>query len=65
MSAHKIIILDNNQQRRDALKSMVVEWGHTPFIFEKEFYFRKGIPLPGQPQAARSGSGDFRVPFGG
>ena len=33
---HKIIILDNNQQRRDALKSMVVEWGHTPFIFEKE-----------------------------
>ncbi len=36
MSAHKIIILDNNQQRRDALKSMVVEWGHTPFIFEKE-----------------------------
>jgi two-component system response regulator AtoC len=35
-SQHKIIILDNNQQRRDALKSMVVEWGHTPFIFEKE-----------------------------
>jgi len=33
---HKIIILDNNQQRRDALKSMVAEWGHTPFIFEKE-----------------------------
>ena len=33
---HKIIILDDNQQRRDALKSMVVEWGHTPFIFEKE-----------------------------
>ncbi len=33
---HKIVILDNNQQRRDALKSMVVEWGHTPFIFEKE-----------------------------
>ena len=33
---HKIIILDNNQQRRDALKSMVSEWGHTPFIFEKE-----------------------------
>ena len=36
MSAHKIIIIDNNQQRRDALKSMVAEWGHTPFIFEKE-----------------------------
>jgi DNA-binding NtrC family response regulator len=33
---HKIIILENNQQRRDALKSMVTEWGHTPFIFEKE-----------------------------
>jgi hypothetical protein len=33
---HKIVILDNNQQRRDALKSMVAEWGHTPFIFEKE-----------------------------
>jgi two-component system response regulator AtoC len=33
---HKIIILESNQQRRDALKSMVVEWGHTPFIFEKE-----------------------------
>ena len=35
-SQHKIIILDDNQQRRDALKSMVAEWGHTPFIFEKE-----------------------------
>ena len=35
-SQHKIIILDNNQQRRDALKSMVAEWGHTSFIFEKE-----------------------------
>ncbi len=33
---HKIIILENNQQRRDALKSMGSEWGHTPFIFEKE-----------------------------
>jgi two-component system response regulator AtoC len=33
---HKIVILENNQQRRDALKSMVTEWGHTPFIFEKE-----------------------------
>jgi two-component system response regulator AtoC len=33
---HKIIILENNQQRRDALKSMVTEWGHTTFIFEKE-----------------------------
>src|SRR5210317_128309 len=33
---HKIIILENNQQRRDALKSMVTGWGHTPFIFEKE-----------------------------
>ena len=35
-SQHRIIILDDNQQRRDALKSMVAEWGHTPFIFEKE-----------------------------
>ncbi len=35
-SQHKIVILDNNQQRRDALKSMVVEWGHTHFVFEKE-----------------------------
>jgi DNA-binding NtrC family response regulator len=35
-SQHKIIILDDNQQRRDALKSMVAEWGYTPFIFEKE-----------------------------
>jgi two-component system response regulator AtoC len=33
---HRIVILENNQQRRDALKSMVTEWGHTPFIFEKE-----------------------------
>lgn len=33
---HKIIILENNQQRRDALKTMVADWGHTPFIFEKE-----------------------------
>ena len=33
---HKIVILENNQQRRDALKSMVTGWGHTPFIFEKE-----------------------------
>jgi two-component system response regulator AtoC len=33
---HKIVILENNQQRRDALKSMLCEWGHTPFIFEKE-----------------------------
>ena len=32
----KIIILENNQQRRDTLKTMVAEWGHTPFIFEKE-----------------------------
>jgi DNA-binding NtrC family response regulator len=32
----KIIILEDNQQRRDALKSMVTEWGYTPFIFEKE-----------------------------
>jgi len=34
---HKIIILDDNQKRRDALKSMVAQWGHTPFIFEKEY----------------------------
>jgi DNA-binding NtrC family response regulator len=33
---HKIVILDNNQHRRDALKAMVSEWGHTSFIFEKE-----------------------------
>jgi two-component system response regulator AtoC len=33
---HKIVILDNNQHRRDALKTMVAEWGYTPFIFEKE-----------------------------
>ena len=33
---HKIIILENNQQRRDALKAMVAELGCTPFIFEKE-----------------------------
>ena len=36
MTEHKIVILENNQQRRDALKSMVTEWGHKPFIFEKE-----------------------------
>jgi DNA-binding NtrC family response regulator len=33
---HKIIILETDQERRDALKSMVSEWGHKPFIFEKE-----------------------------
>ena len=33
---HKIVILENNQQRRDALKTMVADWGHTSFIFEKE-----------------------------
>ena len=33
---HKIIILEKNQQRRDALKTMVAELGHIPFIFEKE-----------------------------
>ena len=32
----KIVILENNQQRRDTLKYMVAEWGHTPIIFEKE-----------------------------
>jgi two-component system response regulator AtoC len=35
-SQHKIIILENNQQRRDAFKTMVAELGYTPFIFEKE-----------------------------
>jgi two-component system response regulator AtoC len=35
-SQHKIVILDNDRKRRDALKSMVAGWGHTPFIFEKE-----------------------------
>jgi DNA-binding NtrC family response regulator len=34
-SQHKIIILETDQERRDALKSMVSEWGHKPFIFEK------------------------------
>ena len=33
---HKIVILENNQQLRDTLKTMVTDWGHTPFIFEKE-----------------------------
>jgi len=33
---HKIVILEADQERRDALKTMVSEWGHTPFIFEKE-----------------------------
>jgi len=33
---HKIVILESDQQRRDALRSMVAEWGHTSFIFEKE-----------------------------
>jgi len=32
---HKIVILETDQERRDALKSMVSEWGHKPFIFEK------------------------------
>jgi DNA-binding NtrC family response regulator len=32
----KIVILETDQERRDALKSMVSEWGHKPFIFEKE-----------------------------
>ena len=32
----RIIILESNQVRRDMLKSMICEWGHTPFIFEKE-----------------------------
>jgi len=36
MAEHKIVILENNQQRRDTLKSMVTGWGDTPFIFEKE-----------------------------
>ena len=35
-TAHKIVILDNNQLRRDTLRSMVSEWGYTPFVFEKE-----------------------------
>ena len=33
---HKIVILESNQQRRDALKTLIAECGHTPFIFEKE-----------------------------
>jgi DNA-binding NtrC family response regulator len=32
---HKIVILETDQERRDALKSMVSEWGHKSFIFEK------------------------------
>ena len=35
-SQHTIVILENDQERRDALKSMVSKWGHKPFIFEKE-----------------------------
>ena len=32
---HKIVILETDQERRDTLKSMVSEWGHKPFLFEK------------------------------
>lgn len=35
MQPHKIVILEADQERRDALKSMVSEWGHKTFIFEK------------------------------
>ena len=35
-SQHKIVILENNQQRRDALKTMIADVGHAPFMFEKE-----------------------------
>jgi two-component system response regulator AtoC len=33
---HKIVILDKNPNRRDYLRSIVSEWGHIPFLFEKE-----------------------------
>ena len=33
---HKIVILDNNPQRRDYLRAMLSENGYTPFLFEKE-----------------------------
>ncbi len=52
---HKIIILENNQQRRDALKSMVTEWGHTPFIFEKESRCLDNL-VPLNPDLVISGS---------
>jgi two-component system response regulator AtoC len=52
---HKIIILENNQQRRDTLKSMVTEWGHTPFIFEKESRCLDNL-LPLNPDLVISGS---------
>ena len=52
---HKIIILENNQQRRDALKSMVTEWGYTPFIFEKESRCLDNL-VPLNPDLVISGS---------
>jgi len=33
---HKIVILDNDQHRRDLLKSMLTVLGYRPFLFEKE-----------------------------
>jgi DNA-binding NtrC family response regulator len=32
---HKIVILDKDQHRRDFLRSILAEKGHTPFLFEK------------------------------
>jgi DNA-binding NtrC family response regulator len=32
---HKIIILDENQLRRDYLRSLIFGWGYLPFCFEK------------------------------
>jgi DNA-binding NtrC family response regulator len=52
---HKIVILENNQQRRDALKSMVTEWGHTSFIFEKESRCLDNL-VPLNPDLVISGS---------
>ena len=33
---HKVIILEDNKDQKDYLRSVVSGWGHRPFIFEKE-----------------------------
>jgi len=35
-NAHKIVILESNQDRRDYLRSMISEWGYKPFLFGME-----------------------------
>jgi two-component system response regulator AtoC len=52
---HKIVILENNQRRRDALKLMVTKWGHTPFIFEKDSRCLDNL-VPLNPDLVISGS---------